>query len=801
MVKYCLWLSFILSIHGLAAQSVFPSVRGRVVESTTGDPLAYVAIILKVLPDSNAIKTTISDSMGNFLFENIPSGSCFIEANQIGFSPSTTPGFTVTTSQTFTAADIRMVASEFLLQSIEVTAENPTYVNMIDRKVYFPENDIMAQSGTITDILQNIPSITMEAEGDILMRGSPNITFLLNGKPSGLLQQNSSVVLEQIPAHLIERIEIITNPSAKYKPDGTAGIINIITKKNMLPGIHGSIVANASTNQRYNGNISFNYNPGKVNISALYGYWQSYNPRTYLDQRIIGDSTTGALTYFDLNSESIGKPKSHTATFGIDYHPDDQNSFGLSMNYHGSEAIRNNNVKTLENNSSGLLREYSTYRIDTDTESELELSISAEHQFTKEDHTISMEAEYTDFDEKENSSFTDTYVIPDYPAYDGRNIIDKKEKATFLSIDYTNPLSEDLELEAGYEGEYSTGDLDYFVEYFDQAQSRWQTDVLKTNKFLYQRDIHGFYATLARSFDRLGVLVGLRAEQTNIESNLVQLDSLIPNDYFNLFPTVHLNYELGDEQEIGLSYSRRVNRPDPDELNPFPEYVDIRDIEAGNPYLKPEQVHSIELAYQYRNDHVSFLPTIYYRQTFDAFSEETFYINDSTLLTTLQNLSQEKSGGLELVLSWIPSKKLNFNLNTNLFYHTIDASDLGYEEEKNIVSMDTKLAAYINMLTATKLQLNATYRSAMLTAQGQSLPVYFLNVGLRQELFKRRASLTLTLSDVFNTMRWRYTIDTPLLFQEVTRKRKSQIAYLGFSWRFGISGKKNGEELLFEDRL
>ncbi|MEO5906727.1 MAG: outer membrane beta-barrel protein, partial [Saprospiraceae bacterium] len=385
---------------------------------------------------------------------------------------------------------------------------------MIDRKVYFPENDIMAQSGTITDILQNIPSITLEAEGDILMRGSPNITFLLNGKPSGLFQQNSSVVLEQIPAHMIERIEIITNPSAKYKPDGTAGIINIITKKNMLPGIHGSIMANASTNQRYNGNISFNYNPGKVNISALYGYWQSYNPRIHTDQRIIGDSTTGAITNFDLKSESIGKPKSHTATFGIDYNPDDHNSFGLSMNYHGSEARRNDEVATIESNSSGWLRDYSTIRSDTDSESELELGISAEHLFPKEDHTISLEAEYGRINEKENSRFTDIYTVPNYPSYDGRNIIHKKEKATILSIDYTNPLSEDFELEAGYEGEYSTGDLDYFVEYFDQAQWRWQTDGLKTNKFLYQRDIHGFYATLARSFDQLGILVGLRAEQT-----------------------------------------------------------------------------------------------------------------------------------------------------------------------------------------------------------------------------------------------------------------------------------------------
>ncbi len=236
----------------------------------------------------------------------------------------------------------------------------------------------------------NIPSITVEAEGEILMRGSANITFLLNGKPSGLLKNNSSVVLEQIPAHTIERIEIITNPSAKYRPDGTAGIINIVTKKNSISGFNGSVIANASTQQRYNGNISLNYNPGDINISGVYGYWQSYHERTYTDFRIARDSLSEAETFFDLKNTARGKPRSHTGTLSIDYTPDEKNSLGISGTYFTSEAERNSEIMTLETQAMGIVRDYSTSRTNQDKETEMEISTYAEHNFEKEDHTISL---------------------------------------------------------------------------------------------------------------------------------------------------------------------------------------------------------------------------------------------------------------------------------------------------------------------------------------------------------------------------------------------------------------------------
>src|SRR4030095_8036212 len=373
---------------------------------------------------------------------------------------------------------------------------------------------------------------------------------------------------------------------------------------------------------------------------------------------------------------------------------------------------------TLETNKMGTINDYSTLRIEANKESELEISANGEHSFRTEDNTISFEGAYSNSDELNDSHSSDIYRYPEYPRYDGHNIQDINGHMTTLSVDYSNPFNEDLVFETGYEGEYSSGDLDYYYEYYDDDDLTWRNDTLKTNRFLYKQDIHAVYGTLSKTIEKFGILAGLRAEQTNIESNLVTYDSIIPNQYFNLFPTLHLSYEMDEDQELGLSYSRRVNRPDPDELNPFPEYTNIRDIEAGNPQLKPEQIHSVELGYHYHHDKISFLPTFYYRQTYDGFSDESYYINDSTFYTTIVNLDKKWSAGLELVFSWTPAKKFNLNLNSNIYHQTIDASNLGYSDDKSTVSADTKLAAYYNLFASTRLQFNATYRSSMLTAQG-----------------------------------------------------------------------------------
>jgi len=763
--------------------------------------MEFVSVTLSYPQDSIPVNGTMTDEEGKFHFDDVMPGTYLLSASIIGFETFTSVAFTIGADAAVKNMPIIYLRpSEILLRDLEIIDEKPMLVSEIDRKVYYPANDLLAQAGSATDVMQNIPSVTVDVDGQLSLRGSANVTILINGRPSSLLKINSAGVLQQLPAASIERIEIITNPSAKYRPNGTAGIINIVLKKNATLGFNGTVTVNAGTHNRHNGNVTLNYHPGKLNLVGSYGFRKNYFERKLSEHRIIKDTTEATTNLLELSSSAFGGQLSHIATLGVDYAPGEKNKVGISGSYFFFDMERTQDVSTLLRNAELVLSDYSTAGLDLEEEWEGETTAYWEHVF-EEDNELALEVSYAAYDELEDSRYTDVYAVPDYADAIGHNIVNKGGSDWVAAADYARPVAEDLELEAGYEGEFSKGDLRYSGEYFDHTTSLWVDDSSKNNRFLFRQDLHAAYVTLGMEIEDLGILAGFRAEQLFFSSDLVTLDTSSSNNYFNLFPTLHLSYALGENQELGLSYGRRLNRPDADEMNPFPEYQDPRNVEAGNPNLKPEQVHSIELGYQLRKNGFTFTPGLYYRQTYDAFTEITSYINDSTLLTTFDNLSTDRSGGLELILSWSAKKKMNINLSSNIFYQTIDGSDLGYPEKKSVTSTDSKLAATFSLTRSTKLQLNATYRSAFLSLQGKSFPHYFLNTGLRQDVFKQKATLTLTVSDVFNTANWKYEIDTDEVYQLSERKRKSQIVYLGFVYHFGMFSKKNMDDMQFEDRM
>ncbi len=789
----------LLSPHMLAQSGI---LNGQIVEASTRLPLAFVQAALFRANDTTLVKGALSNGEGVFELTELLPGNYYLHLSLIGFETERTPLFTLEASGKATdLGTISLKTSDILLRETEVTAEQSTYVNAIDRKVYYPEKDLSAQTGSASDILQNVPSVSVDLDGAVSLRGSANVAFLINGKPSGLMNRSSTTFLQQLPANSIERIEVITNPSAKYRPDGAAGIINIVLKKNARPGFNGSLTANASTRDRYNASLSGNYNPGKLNLFGTYGFRRNWLSRQGTDLRIITDPATGAQTIFDLHDSATGRPQLHTANAGLDYAFNAKNKIGLSAAYFTLFQDRFQPVSTQLRNSTEVIQDYRTERNEHEDEQEVETSASFEHQFDEEDHTLQLEIGYSGYAELEESRYADIYRIPAFPVLRGHNTIRKSGHTTSATAEYARPIGEDMEIEAGYEGEFFQDDLDYAAERFDPVLLHWRPDPTRTNRFLFRQDVHALFGTLGREIEDISILAGLRAEQTYISSQLPTLDSVIPNNYFKLFPTLHVGWQISDDAEIGLSYSRRVNRPDSDELNPFPEYNDPRNIEAGNPDLKPEQIHAVELGYQWKKNDLRFLPGIYYRYAYDAFTEITRFINDSTLLTTSANLSANQSAGLELILSWSHRNRLHLNLSSNTFWNQLDASNLGYSTRKSTVSSEVKLAAGFNLTKGTKIQANATYQSALLTAQGKSLPNYFLNAGLRQDVFKKQASLLLTVSDVFNTLRRSWVINTPALQQTVTRKRRSQIVYLGFSWRFGKSARKTADDLQFEDKM
>jgi outer membrane receptor protein involved in Fe transport len=803
-VTTCTILILIIAGTLTAQNPGIGTVSGKLTEKSTNAPLENANAFLLSTADSSLVNGTVTDNRGKFSFTNVRHGDYFVKCDYIGYASFYSPSFRIDTRhEKMDLGTISMAESALALDQVVITSEKPLFDNAIDRKVYNIDRDLMSKTGTVSELLQNIPSVVVDIEGNVSLRGSGNVLILINGKPSPLMGASQATVLQQMPANTIERIEVITNPSAKYKPDGTAGIINIVMKKNTRVGFNGNATASAGSRNRHNESLNLNYNPGKVNLFASYSFRQDDRQRFSTDKRDQLDSASALHSYYRDDSRSDARPSSHVATLGMDYHLNDNNSLELAGNYYYRKFTRNDiSQRVTRNNEDFIINDYDRYRLDYEYESESGMTAAFQHNFSKEDHELRVEFNASDSPEQEDNHFTEVYHVPDEPRQYDNTLIKQNEKQKQLSVEYTDPLNKDTKLEAGYNGELNQQDLDFHAEYFDAGRQQFIKDVEKTNRFLFDQTVHALYSTFEHSFGEFSFLGGLRAEYAAVKSHLVTNDSTILNDYFSLYPTLHMAYQLNKATEFQLNYSRRVRRPEGDDLNPFPEYQDPHNVEAGNPKLLPENIHSVEFGCQWQNDLLTFTPSIYYRYRYDGFTSITEAINDSTLLRTMKNLSSDQSAGFEFIFVASTGNRFTANLNTNVFYNQIDASNIGYSSKKSIVTWNSTLSVNYRPFTDTMLQMNSYYRSARLTPQGENYPSYVLNMGIRQDLFNERVSVVLTASDLLKTQRQEMKLTISGMQQNVINKRDSRIIYLGLTYHFGKPEKKAREKSLqYDDKL
>ena len=776
------------------------SIAGIVQDRSSRQSIEFATVQLLNARDSSIIKTTVTDRKGKFVLDKIANGNYVLRYSFIGYEKVIMP---VTVNQKReNVGTVEIVVLSKDMSEVTVTSRKSLLNTSIDRKVYNVTQDIMAQSGSASDILKNIPSVEVDIEGQVSLRGSTDVMILINGRPSPLMGKSRAEVLQQLPANSIERIEVITNPSARYKPDGTSGIINIVLKKNIKGGWNGSVVANAGNNDRYNGGVNLNYKPGKLNIFGNYNIRRDNRIRLNNINRQYLDSAGKTDSYYTESGQSPARPLSNIVTLGADYTLNEHNTAGISGNYHYRKQVKHDVVQKFYYDKNYLLTShYNRLRYDPEFEKEKDATAYWQHNFPKEDHELRVEFNLSASDEVEDNHYTNVYYFPVQPSSFDNTLIQQGDHQQQLTIDYSNPLSEDSKLEAGYDGSFNQIDMNFYGEYYDTARRKFIKDIIKSNRFRYNESIHAGYATYQHSYNKFGYQAGLRLEQAYINGTLVTKDSAISNQYFKIYPTLHLSYKL-KTGELQLNYSKRVHRPEGDDLNPFPEYQDPYNLRAGNPKLLPEIIHSIEFGYKWQNEKFSFVPSLYYRYKKNGFTTVITPLNDSVLLTTQQNLSNDKSTGLELIFSAKAGKFLSSNLSSNFFYNQIDASDLGYSNKKSIISMSINFNSTATVTKTTMVQVSCNYRSARLTPQGKVFGSFVLNAGMRQDLFKKKVSLTLTASDILNTLKQKTELNTPYLKQVAISKRDARIIYFGISYRFGKIIKKTGEEKLqFDNNL
>ena len=798
MIRSIFSLVFFMAINPLYAQQAKTNVYGTIVDKSTQQFIEFVTVALLNKKDSTVIKGTIADKKGKFSIEEIPPGNYLIRYSFIGYDDLIFPELKVTAGQkNINLGIVELNNDAKKLDEVIVASTKTTLNTSIDRKVYNVDQDILSTSGAASDILKNIPSVEVDIDGQVSLRGSTNVMILINGKISPLMGKSSAEVLQSLPANAIERIEVITNPSARFRPDGTSGVINIVLKKNVKLGLNGTITANAGNKDRYNGNIAANYNSGKINLFGSYSLRQDSRKRTNKIDRTYFDSTGKISSYYNEYNISRLRPLTHVVNVGTDYNFNEHNSFGISGSYFYRKLTKNDIINKFTYDEQNILIDnYDRLRYDPEYEKQIGIAAYFEHRFKKKDHELKIEFNNSISNEAEDNRYQNVYYLPGRPTELDNTLIKQKDNENQLTIDYALPINESSSIELGYDGSINTKDLDFYGEYYDTAQGKFIKDVVKTNLFLYKESIQALYFTYEKSFEAFGFSVGLRAEQVNLKGNLVTIDSLIQNNYFKLYPTLHLSYEIDDDNELQLNYSRRINRPDPDELNPFPEYRDPRNLFAGNPKLLPEIINSVEFGYKWQNKNYSFVPSLYYRYRTNGFTEVIKPVNDSTLLTTSENLSNDQSAGLELIFSAKAGNFFSGNLSGNIFYNQIDASNLGYAQKKSIVSFSANMNTTFTVTKTSMIQLSANYRSARLTPQGKSYPRVVANIGMRQDMLKKKLALTLTVSDIFGSARDKRDFNTIYLNQSSTGRRDVQIFYIGASYRFGKTKKEPKDQKL-----
>ena len=788
----------------MSAQDVgVGTIHGTIIDESTKRPLEFVSVVLHAAGDSTIIAGMASDKNGKFEIERIPAGEYYLTMDLLSYKEKKTPKFKLDAQHSrLNVGTVMLIETTVDLDEVVVTSQKTLFNNSIDRKVYNVEEDMMSKSGSASELLQNVPSVEVDIDGNVSLRGSTNVLILINGKNSPLMGKSRAEVLQQLPANSIEKIEVITNPSAKYKPDGTAGIINLVMKKNTTTGLNGSVTANGGNHDRANAAVRLNYNTGAMNVFSNVSVRKDSRHRTNIDGRTQYDSIGNEFLYHQ-NLLSTSRPFSTMFTLGSDYAFDRSNSAGLSGNYFHNGFTRTDVATTIEQTAShSITSDYDRNRYDPEFEEEYGITGFVEHDFSGEEHKLRLDVKASNAPEQEDNHYTDVYRFPALPNAFDNTLLKQGEGHTETTLEYSTPLGDQATFESGYAGEWNSYTFDLHATYFDVPQQQFVNDAVKSNRFLFDESIQALYATYGRKFGSFSFLTGLRGEAAGTKSRLVSADSLISTDYTMMYPSLHLSYDFSDAAELQLNYSKRTRRPELDDMNPFPEYQDPRTLNTGNPRLLPEHIHSVELGCKLQDDYLSVLPSLYYRYTYNQFTTITQALNDSTVLRTHTNLANGQAVGAELIFSASVNELLTANLSANVFREQIDATNLGFSNNKSVTSWSGAFTCNVNVTKTTMMQVNSRYLSARLTPQGEYSPNYVVNLGLRQTLMGNKLSFVITAADIFKTLKRDITLTTPMLVQNVVNKRDAQIFYLGLTYTFGTPPKDvKDEPLKYEDNL
>lgn len=778
------------------------SVMGTVVDSASSTPVEFATVVLKYFQGDSIISGAITNEKGQFKIEDVLPGAYKLEIAFIGFEKKLISGINPSPrNATIQLGTILLSSSDVMINDVEITARQDFMTNSIDKKSYNAESNLVAAGGSANDLLNTIPSVAVDMDGNVSLRGNTNVTILIDGKPSALTGAGRAAALAQLPANSIKSVEVITNPSARYDPDGMSGIINIVTKKTKAPGVNGNFAIGIGSRNKYNGSGSLNYRNQKLNAFANY---------SYRNERFFTRGTASTFTPADTispyayqTSDGIRQDISQMFRLGLDYYLAKRTTIGIAGTYNlGNENDQEQNDFVELSETNDTISVYSRPNSNPEKNQGYDAEINLQQRFKQEGRSLDARLAYGSSQNKENSFIRSIYSIVDGQSStllnDNQNNYQNDEtNLGTAQLDYVHPINPKSKFETGTK--FTSRDIAnrFRSESVNHAIGEFQPDTLLNNDFEYQERILAAYGIYGRDLnEKWAIQLGLRAEQALTSSLLVTDSSSFENNYFKLFPNAYLSWKPVKQQEFRFSYSRRINRPSTRQLNPFTDYSNPKRLRTGNPKLLPEVIDAFELSYNKGFKWGMLSSTVYYRYISNSHSRYIENVGGDTLQIKFVNFDFGRNYGAELIAQAKPAKWLDLTYSGNFYKTFLNASNIDPGLSANNIGFESRLMANIYLSKKSSLQLNANYSSPRVGVQGRFAAMFFSDIAFKQNILKNNGSLTLRLSDIANTRRFKINAETEDVITSFYRKRESQIVYLTFNYRFGkqeIGSKKRRE--------
>ena len=763
------------------------TVKGSLIDQETLQPLEYGTISLVNKNNPKRIQGGITDSSGVFNIQ-LPAGTYDFKAEFIGFVPFTIKNLMISETKDF--GQIGLKISQNLLNEIELIAEKTEVEIRLDKRIYNVGKDLTVRGGNVADVLGNVPSVSVDLEGNVSLRGNDNVRILINGKPSGLVGISGPQGLQNLPAESIEKVEVITSPSARYGAEGTAGIINVVLRKDNLNGLNGNFVANGGIPERYSGSLNVNYRTKKVNVFSTNSILNNLNiGRISNDTEFFNNNEPNTFGS-ELKRIEFGD-KSLFSSLGVEINIKEKTSLIINSFLRTEDGINRFKTQLDQFDSTKLLIETTNLdEVNRDDDNAFQFSTNFDTEFKKGDKLTAV-FQYEKNGENELSEIENTNPLRNERVEEFRD-----EKRVLLQADYVLPFDDSSQLEIGYRGSFLNQETDFSV--FDYEGIIRDT---LSNVLVYEEKINSAYIQYGQSIKDFSFLLGMRVEDTEIIIKQLTTEERNDQNYTKFFPTLNFSYKFNDSKSIILGFSRRISRPRARLLNPFLSRSGITNFFQGNPNLTPSYSNTVDLGFLRKWDKLTLNSSIYFQKStdvvtvfpFDTGQRVSIKSDDDPsqnivrsvpiIIKSPINLKENNRIGGELTLSYSPSGKSRFFINTNLFNSENIGNFRGVNLDRSNFSWSSKLNAKTTLPGQIDFQLQSTYFGPRNTSLVNFKPLLFVSGALSKDILKNRGTISIRARDIFNTAQREINTRSGTFNQFTTLRREIPSITASFTYR------------------